>query len=232
MNNTTILMALTFLAIFFSILTYNFIVATTSAGVFNDNSRSCIDFQNTLQRFENNSYSLPSTNNINPQKTTGLAFPSLSDWTDVSTLGITCNPTAFGNSCKDKDGNPLDMSNVECQTKNNEVLCISIIFNNATALTPLTGGSWWDSIGNGIVSIANFFISIENFFVTIINTVISFFGWMYGIFATYIVIFTTSCPEMLPLKYILGVFFAPMIIGISYILIRLLKSLIPMIGGD
>jgi hypothetical protein len=86
-------------------------------------------------------------------------------------------------------------------------------------------GGWFDSV-------TSFLSNIGKSIAAVGNAIGGFIGRVYGIMASFFLLLTTNCPLIAPIKVVMYVFFIPFVIGMSYILIRLLKSMIPTIGGD
>jgi hypothetical protein len=59
-----------------------------------------------------------------------------------------------------------------------------------------------------------------------------YLGSFVGLMTNIILIMTSNCPSIQWINTIFLLVFIPMFVGLTYILIRLIKSLIPTIGGD
>ena len=188
MENTQILMGLTFFGIFFSFLIYNYISSLVLSGTL---LNSCPDFTSQFNQL------------------TTLSFSK-------STV---TNPTGC---------NPLD---VDCKVGGG--------FSQGGGQGGGGGSSgargtsnWWDFIVDPLNGILNFFKGITSWIGNALSTLTDFTSKMLGIMGSFFLIFTTGCEAILPIRIFLMAVFIPFIIGFLYITVRLIKSMIPTVGGD
>lgn len=94
------------------------------------------------------------------------------------------------------------------------------------------GGGGGESGAGGIVEaidgIWNWLTSVWD----LLQGALGFLGSFVGMIGNFVLIMTTNCPDIGWIKIIFMIVFLPMFMGMMYIIIRLIKSMIPTVGGD